>query len=616
MTIAQQITQEATAVNSDVDHPLPLVALWGVANQWDASNSGYGYAPIWQMQQIVSGHHLLPGFQGPDRGGEPDGMLCATEECVNNGSLLWPSYYQSAIQDAAAANLPLTFLFSQPESELYLNSAYFNLPYADNPNAWVNGGPVAKLSPFGAIAAWQAIGTSWAVSPMRTQLEEWYPTPPKMFYVLNNEASHLSWTEAETDQHYLDLYGAGQTDAFKRQKFAEGWTILYRALQQAWKDGITNPAWKNIVFIGYEAMGQRAFGRWGGWTDYSLYYPSNIAPETYPWDGGSPSYYLWDSVGPGPITDYTVWSPQVETMNYPFMFPEIYAVNSAFWFELSTWNGANPAGTTNYAQRLIGQTYTPDRYAGMVQFGMWMTRPRVVRIFNPAPKSYSELFTEAIIAVVDKVYSDSVLMSFWRNSTLVTNDRPHPYQEAIPTEFQSSVRMFMLATNIDPPLPWTLTTEIPVYAMARVQGNAPQRKWLVYAFSPRGDQSVAVTIPTFGSVTLIATVAGSFTVVDESVIIPPLQITAPTNLRAVANSATQITLSWSPSAGSVGDYQVESSAGVKVANFVPIATVTNTIYVNTGLARNTYYSFRVRAIDINGNPSTYSAVVGIKTRSH
>ena len=352
LSTAQQILQEATAANSETNHPLPLMASWSGSNQWDAAANNLGYTPSWQMTQIGAGRHLLPAFDGTDRGLPPDGQLCTTQECQNNGSMVWLTYYQTPIQQAATLNLPLTFLFGQPEAELYTNPAYLGLPYSSNPNAWVSGAALPKLSPFGPVAAWQAIGASWANSPMRRQLEAWYPNPPKAMYVLNNEAARLQWTDAETDQHYLDLYGTGRSDEFKRQVFAQGWTVRYRALEQAWRDGITNTAWKNsLTFVGYQAMGPRHFGRWGGWKGYSLDYTNNVAPETYAWDGGSPSYYLWDVPSLGSITDHTVFSPQVESMNYAFMFPEVYAANPAFWFELSTWNGCTGAAD-DYCNRL------------------------------------------------------------------------------------------------------------------------------------------------------------------------------------------------------------------------------------------------------------------------
>src|SRR5512136_2655388 len=112
--------------------------------------------------------------------------------------------------------------------------------------------------------------------------------------------------------------------------------------------------------------------------------------------------------------------------------------------------------------------YSPARYAGMVQSGMWLLRPRVVREFH------------------------------------------------IPEEFRARDRWFLLDTNLDAPRPWTFvppklgkltpggfvepqhpweqTTKIPVYSLALVKGQSPQRRWLLYGHSPWGPRkSVEVT---------------------------------------------------------------------------------------------------------------------------
>jgi len=75
----------------------------------------------------------------------------------------------------------------------------------------------------------------------------------------------------------------------------------------------------------------------------------------------------------------------------------------------------------------------------------------------------------------------------------------------------------MLNTGLDSAQPWSLTTEIPVYALARVQGAAPQRQWLVYAFAPKGTKTgVQISVPGYATVNADATVAGAFYLVDEA----------------------------------------------------------------------------------------------------
>src|SRR5437016_1845683 len=52
LTTAQEITQEATAPNSETNHPLPLVGSWAAGTQWDGSSTNLGYTPTWQLQMI------------------------------------------------------------------------------------------------------------------------------------------------------------------------------------------------------------------------------------------------------------------------------------------------------------------------------------------------------------------------------------------------------------------------------------------------------------------------------------------------------------------------------------------------------------------------------------
>jgi hypothetical protein len=92
----------------------------------------------------------------------------------------------------------------------------------------------------------------------------------------------------------------------------------------------------------------------------------------------------------------------------------------------------------------------------------------------------------------------------------------HPYQVDIPEEYKNVDRWFLLDTNLDPPRPWKLDTEIPVFSLALVDGEKGNRRWLVYAESPLQDrQNVEITIPDYGKITVNVSVGGSFYLVDE-----------------------------------------------------------------------------------------------------
>jgi hypothetical protein len=161
--------------------------------------------------------------------------------------------------------------------------------------------------------------------------------------------------------------------------------------------------------------------------------------------------------------------PQIESMNWIFMQAEAYKLNPKFWFELSVWDGwdARATGDTRRAYEAKGQTFTPQRWGGQVQFGMWLLRPRLVREFRSHidKRTACEPYFKPIMAAVDRVHENQTLREFWRKGTLVANKAgQHPYQEAIPAEYKDVDRWFLLDTDLSPQPPLKLDTEINGYA--------------------------------------------------------------------------------------------------------------------------------------------------------
>ena len=236
------------------------------------------------------------------------------------------------------------------------------------------------------------------------------------------------------------------------------------------------------------------------------------------WDGASASYYLndWE-----PITDFTVWSPQIEAMNWVFMKDEAFRLNPDFWFELSVWDGNqphNPKADKRLFFKRLGRDYTPERYAAFVKFGMWLLRPRVVRDFRYLEDFHEiEPYVMALADSVDEIHEDPILRQFWRQGRLVENmASKHPYQASIPKEYEKTPRWFLLSTNLDKPKPWTLKTEIPVFVLALELGKAPERKWLIYAFSPITNvEKLVVEIPNYKKLSISASRKGDYYVVTE-----------------------------------------------------------------------------------------------------
>ena len=92
---------------------------------------------------------------------------------------------------------------------------------------------------------------------------------------------------------------------------------------------------------------------------------------------------------------------------------------------------------------------------------------------------------------------------------------------------------------------------------------------------------------------------------------------APSNLTATAISSSQINLSWTDNSSDETGFSIERCTGNGCTNFAQIATTGSnaTSYSNTGLARNTWYRYRVRAFNAAGN-SAYSNIATAKTSPH
>ncbi|MBM4037234.1 MAG: hypothetical protein FJ290_01860 [Planctomycetes bacterium] len=509
--VADAIRAEATRRNDDKEgRPLPLASHWCCGKH----PLSEGWAPAHQLRLIEEGHYLLPWFAHPP-----------TEAQLGKEGLdAFLKYYEEPMKRAAELKLPLTIVGTQWEC-LLSAEPYIKLEPEKNPNVVTVDGKVRKeVCPFGPVELWDEVGRKWTDNPQLKRLQAWYPDPPLVIFLSNNEHTKLRWHKAEESRRYLAKYGKGKDDDFKRRVVAEGWIERYRALQKGMRDGLASGAWRErALFVGYEAFGPDHMGRWGGWPNYSLHSKGRISPAPLMWDGGSPSYYTHDW---NPSRDYTVWSPQLEFMNLAFMLREAWKLNPNFWFEFSVWDGYDgprrekeyPSPRTLY--RMKGQAYNPERYGGFVQFGIWLLRPRAVREFRgwvfPAEEGLP--YFMAIAEAVDRVHRSDVLRKFWRQGELVPNRaRQHHYQAGIPDEWKGEDRWFLLDASVNPQeFPWELHWEVAVYSLALVMGQAPERQWLVYAHSPvKERKGVKLTIPDYQQITVDTSPAGVFWLVDE-----------------------------------------------------------------------------------------------------
>ena len=494
--------------------PLPLVSHWNMGSQ------GKGWTPQYQIELLHSGYHILPWLAWPQ--GDPD----KDERTARR----FDDYYAGLISLCRQFKLPISIRGTQWEAML-VKKHYRGLPPDQCPTFIdPNGKPTARLSPFGPVDPWRDPASTYVDTPAMKRLQRMYPDPPLVLFVSNNEAPKLRWHQVHTSKRYLERFGRDKSDQFKRKVVSQGWMQRYAVMFDAMREALVSDTWKqNVRFVGYGAFGPSHFGRWVGWREYSLITDQWTSPDWHVWQGGSPSYYTHNWC---PNRDHWVWSTQVQSMNWVFQLEEAFSVNPEFWWEVSLWDG-NGGGWTpemGYVPELLatskacqylkdGQTYTADRYEGWVQFGLWLLRPRVIREFrgSTVPREPWRAFFERLLVSVDRIYDNETLEYFWRRGSLVTNRaHPHPYQVNIPDKYLAKDRWFALDTNLDPPRPWTMRTNIPVFSLALVTGQEPQRRWLLYAHSPLEDRhDVQITIPEFGEVAVEVRRAGAFYAIDE-----------------------------------------------------------------------------------------------------
>ncbi len=480
----EAIRAESLRLNeSHIGMPLPLAAHWNVGQ-----NKG-GFDPDYQVQLIRKGHHILPWMAMP----HPSGRSRI-------------EYYERAILFFRDNKLPISFTATQWESILSSDERFKSLDAEENPNvvSFPEGETLNKVSPFSPLGPWKEAGRLWTSTSMLRLIQKIYPDPPKVLFVSNNEHGKLRWHEARKSKRFLEKYGAVRDPDKIRRIFGDHWIERYRALQAGMREALISEEWKeNALFIGYEAFGIPAFGRWSGWINYSLYSKGRMEPWPLAWDGASVSFYVnnWNQ-----STDYNLMSPQVQSMNWIFMREEVFRDNPEFWFEISSWDGNVPEKDNDMRKfyRRIGQQYGPVRYEGMVQFGMWLIRPRLVREFRMSTDTISRsgAFFDSILRSVDRVYENPFLRRFWRKGKLVVNrEHRHPFQSAIPEEYKGKDRWFLLESNANPPRPWKLETKLNLFALALSYREGAEEEFLLYLFSPTPVKGrVEVTVPGYGKV--------------------------------------------------------------------------------------------------------------------
>lgn len=476
--------------------PLPLLSGWN-----KGGSAGQGYTPAVQRRLLVAGRRLLPWLPQPT----PDG-----KEVLPYGGAAF-------LRELAEARAPVSFVSTQWESVLW--NAPGAKSSADGPFLLRAPDRIEpKLSPLGDASPWAAPAAAWFGDTAFSPATRIMPRPTRVIFASNNEQPKLRWYELEQDIRFARRFPQGFGEEARRRFTGDAWIERYGVMLASIKQSLP-PEWRSTSsLVGYNAFGPPHLGRFGGWKRHSLTLDDRIEPWSLVWDGASVPHYLnhWEA-----ITDYAVYSPQVQAMNWVIPLDEALARNHHFWFELSVWDGFRPGKTDGKRAALAsaGKPFGPERYVGMTLFGMWMLRPRVVREFRSHTDPLADClpYTEALADAVDQIHRDPVLADFWRRGRLVANDTiPHPYQKELPKCLMGRPRWFALSSDLDPPRPWNLTTPIPLFSLALERGEAPEREWLVVACSPLNERLAAtVVVPGFGEARIAAAPAGTYFIIRE-----------------------------------------------------------------------------------------------------
>ena len=489
-TVSERITLELLRPNDDpAGRPLPVAAHW---NPGQASANQPGWDPDFVLDFLAAGEYIIPLFRVQMPGATPEP---------------W-SYYESGLQRARAYGIPIAIRFTQWDRPFTDDPNYFDLPPADNPNVIdANDGTtiLAKTDPEGPIERWQEAGTEWGTLPVLTEIQEAYPNPPLVIWLNNFEHPRLHWEDAETSWRFVQNHGLGRTGDETRAIIGQGWIDRDGALWSALTSQLTAPWQEASIPVCYSAFGVRKHGQWNGWNKKSLHVPGRFSP----WPlvvNGSPSYYVFENPDVQAQTDYRADGPQMSAMNWLFMLDEAFRDAPAYFWEISSYDGG--IERQDWYRVVQGQIYDKARYKGYVRFGLWLTRPRILREFRLTSHDralYLE-YWDAVMEAVREVHEEPDLTRFWRNGRLVVNPaHPHQFDNNLyPGYTDADVdRNFLLDASANPPRPWLNTDTIEVWSLALVLGDAPDREWLLFTYAPlQAHDDVVVMVPGYGDITV------------------------------------------------------------------------------------------------------------------
>ena len=126
-----------------------------------------------------------------------------------------------------------------------------------------------------------------------------------------------------------------------------------------------------------------------------------------------------------------------------------------------------------------GQTFTPARYRGWAQFGMWLLRPRVVREFRASTEvrePWRPYFRAVALGRGSRLRQPG-LGAVAGARRVGGEPRPWPTHSRLtsPRSTGRIDRWYPVGHDLDPKRPWEMTTNLPVFSLALVRGEAGSR---------------------------------------------------------------------------------------------------------------------------------------------
>ena len=245
------------------------------------------------------------------------------------------------------------------------------------------------------------------------------------------------------------------------------------------------------------------------------------------------------------------------------------------------------------------------------------------QVGTPSATSFSDIGVAASTTYRFRVRAADAAGNLSAYSAIATATTPAPADTTAPSAPTGLSATAISATRID--LGWTASTDnvgVTGYRVERCLGAACTNFAQVgtptaTTFSNTGLAASTTyryrvrAVDAAGNLGAYSAIASATTPAAPDTTAP----SAPTGLTATAISTTQIDLSWTASTDNVGvtGYRVERCQGASCTTWAQVGTSTATTFSNTGLAANTTYRFRVRAVDAAGNLGAYSAIVARAT---